>query len=199
MPRLSLTDFVDVVSTSGLPKSTKVSQIKHRETYHPAFDFYKPLRDHIVDMHCANQAKSTLAGILGNLQDQKKIDAYTSLVNGYRRWWGRKSFTWFDPPSGLYDAYGVEVSINPEVGLLINGSPHLIKLYFKSDSLSKNRVDIITHLMSKTLNGRCPAKTKMAVLDIRNAKLITPTVPISTLDATLNAEIAYIANIWPNI
>lgn len=199
MPRLSLTDFVDVVSTSGLPKSTKLSQIKHRETYHPAFDFYKPLRDYIVDIHRLNQSKTALSGILARLTDQKKIDAYPSLVNAYRSWWGRKTLTWFDPPSGLYASSGVEVSINPELGLQINGSQHLIKLYFKADSLSKNRVDVITHLMAKTLNGRCPSNTKMAVLDIRNAKLITTTVPIPTLDATLNAELAYIANIWPNI
>lgn len=120
-------------------------------------------------------------------------------MNGYRSWWGRKNLTWFDPPSDSYKSSGVEVSINPELGLIVNGSPHLIKLYFKADSLSKNRVDVITHLMAKTLERRCPADTKMAVLDVRNSKLITPTVPIPTLDATLNAELAYIANIWPNI
>jgi hypothetical protein len=45
MIRVSLTDFVDIVSKSGTPKATKVAQVKKRGRYEPAVDFYKPLRE----------------------------------------------------------------------------------------------------------------------------------------------------------
>ena len=88
--------------------------------------------------------------------------------------------------------------MNPELGLEIDGTPHLIKLYFKSDKLAKNRIDIITHLMSVVLSDQCPSpeETTMSVLDVRRAKLFSPTVPIQALDAILNAELAYVAHLW---
>ena len=49
MPQISLTDFVDIVSTSGTPKATKVKQVKYRPAYNPAIDFYKRIRDDIVE------------------------------------------------------------------------------------------------------------------------------------------------------
>ena len=45
--KISLTDFVDFVSKSGTSKLTKVKQIKGRRSYHPAFDFWKLMRDEI--------------------------------------------------------------------------------------------------------------------------------------------------------
>jgi hypothetical protein len=91
------------------------------------------------------------------------------------------------------------VSVNPELGLRINGTPHLVKLYFKADKLAKNRADIITHLMGKTLSGKAPAGCVMGVLDVRNARLLTSTVPIPGLDAQLDAEAAYWNTLWPRV
>lgn len=51
MPQLSLTDFVDIVSKSGRPKATKVLQVKERPEYEPAFDFYRPFREHVIETH----------------------------------------------------------------------------------------------------------------------------------------------------
>jgi len=89
------------------------------------------------------------------------------------------------------------------LGLKVDGAPHLIKLYFKSKPLEKNKVDIITHLMATTLSGLCPSTsntiTVMSVLDVRRGKLISPTVPISALMGMLQAELAYIATLWPSV
>jgi len=199
MPKISLTDFVDVVSASGTPKATKVSQIKNRRPYQPAFDFYKPIRDHITEIHQNNRPKVTVRDVLRKVNDPKKLAGYPALVDGYTRWWGRKSFTWFNPPDDLFSLHGVDVSVNPELGLKINGQPHLIKIYFKADPLSKNKIDIITHLMETCLSGQCPSGTIMSVLDLRRARQFSPTVPIATLDAILGAELAYIAALWSNV
>lgn len=199
MPRISLTDFVDIVSASGTPKATKVKQVKHRPPYHPAIDYYKQMRDGIVETHQISNDKSELQHHVGPISDAKKVENYGILMHAYKKWWGKKDLDWFDAPDEIYSAHGVDVSINPEVGLSINGTPHLVKLYFKADGLAKNKIDIITHLMQITLQAKCKKAAVMSVLDIRNSKLLSPTVPIPGLDATVNAELAYIAALWPNV
>jgi hypothetical protein len=188
MPQLSLTDFVDVVSRSGTPKANKVAEIKHRPPYQPAFDFYKAVRDGIVATHENARPKSFLVGILGRLSDPKKVAAYPEIISGYKRWWGAKMLKWFPPPSGLFSEHGIDIAVNPELGLEINGQRHLVKLYFKADPLAKNRIDIITHLMAVALGPDVANGTTMSVLDIRNSRLISPTVPIPHLKAMLSAE-----------
>jgi len=199
MPLFSLTDFVDVVAASGTPKATKVRQVKRRPRYTPAVDFYKPLRDSIVAAHRHDQRKTVLDTFLAGVTDKKKRTAYPPVVAGYKKWWGRKDLRWFGPAYERYERHGVEVSVNPELGLWIGSTPHLVKLYFKRDPLSKNRVDIITHLMATALLGACRDGTVMSVLDVRRSKLFAPTVPIDGLHAIVDAELAYIGALWPDV
>ena len=199
MPRLSLTDFVDIVLASGTPKMTKVAQIKKRKGYNPAFDFYKTIRDRIVDIHRNKYPKATIKKLIPTLTDTKKLEVYPMLISGYNKWWGKKSFNWFEPPSELFSQHGVDIRVNPELGLLIDGSPYLVKLYFKAKKLTKSRIDIITHLMGIALGGKCQTGTVMSVLDVRQAKLISPTVTIPNLVASISAELAYISALWPQI
>jgi len=199
MPRISLTDLVEVVSASGTRKAIKISQIKRRPKYKPAFDFYKTVRDKLAEVHKNNLPKSALDQSLIYVSDPKKLNIYPDIVRGYKKWWGRKSLVWFDPPDILFSKNGVDVSINPELGLELNGSPHLVKLYFKSDPLAKSRIEIITHLMGNSLSRMCPEHTKMSVLDIRNSKLITPNIPVPNMDAIIDAELAYISSIWNSL
>jgi hypothetical protein len=199
MPRISLTDFVDIVSKSGTPKATKVAQIKNRPDYEPAVDFYKPLREFIVDHHKRALPKFASAEALASIADPKKMTNYPEAIDGYRRWWGNKALEWFDTPVGTFSSHGVDVVVNPELGLVVNGRSYVIKLYFKADPLSKARVDIVTHMMEETLRGSLLGGEIMAVLDVRRAKLISPTVPIPRLTAALNAELAYVAAMWGSV
>jgi hypothetical protein len=45
--------------------------------------------------------------------------------------------------------------VNPELGLKIEGVPHVIKLYLKDDPpLVKNRVQLILHVLEKALSKK---------------------------------------------
>lgn len=194
MNKISLTDFVDIVSASGTPKATKVRQIKRRPAYEPAFDFYKQLREGIIANHQEGLGKREVNRSIGPLTDDRKRENYAAVVSGYKKWWGRKDLQWFEPPSGTFEAHGIGVRVNPELGLSINGRRHLVKLYFKADKLTKNKIDLITHIMETSLT--LSSEVVMAVLDCRRSKLISPTVPIKGLDGTLRAELAYVAALW---
>jgi hypothetical protein len=198
MPQISLTDFVDIVSASGTPKATKVRQVKRRPAYAPAADFYKPLRERIVEAHRFDYGRDYIDGAMADLTDQKKMKVYPPIVDGYKKWWGKKTLVWFDAPSFWYSKHGVDVAVNPELGLKINETPHLVKLYFKSDPLAKNKVDIITNLMAIVSSQDDPDPV-MSVLDIRRGKLFSPTVSIPGLTAMLDAELAYISALWPSL
>jgi hypothetical protein len=196
--RISLTDFVDFVSMAGTSKATKVAEIKGRSEYQPAFDFWKPLRKHIIHVHASGGDKSELDEILTTVNDPRKLGLYRTALQGYRRFWGRKSLEWFDPPRSAFSASGIEVAVNPELGLRIDGASCLIKLYFKAERLAKRRVDVILYLMEHELSSKCP-DTTFAVLDVQRGNAIGPTVTVPRLHASLVGELAYFATVWETI
>jgi len=67
MPAISLTTFVDFVIKSGTPRITYVRKTKqlYGQGYSPARDFWKPLRDRIVEMHSREKPCSVLNDLLG--------------------------------------------------------------------------------------------------------------------------------------
>lgn len=199
MPRITLTDFVEVVSKAGITKATKIAQIKNRGDYDPVLDFYKPLREGLVSIHKGAGGRSALGGILKRVQDPKKVKNYSALITGYRTWWGRKTLVWFRPTTATYAQHGVEVSINPELGLEINGQPHLVKLYLKDEKLSKTKVDLITGLMEVGLRSQVATTTSLSLLDVRNGKLFTSSLGSPAHQPMINAELSYIASLWPHV
>jgi hypothetical protein len=197
MPRIYLSDFADVVSRSGPPKATKVREIKNRPAYQPATDFYKPMRDGLIDLHRAARGKAAVTA-LGAPEDPKKVASYLALADGYKKWWGRKELAWFEPPRNVYTAHGVEVVVNPSLGLHVNGVPHLLRLHLKADKLTKVRADLIGALMLSTLASTVPG-TAMAVLDVRNSRLFVAGNGPDSVGAMIDAELAYIASLWPKV
>ncbi|MYM69478.1 hypothetical protein GTP45_21925 [Pseudoduganella sp. FT55W] len=199
MPNLSLSDLIDVVSKSGTPKATKVRQIKNRPAYQPAIDFYKPLRDAFVKIHTEGADRSSLDGIVPKLTDVKKITSYPELVEGYKKWWGKKKIGWFVPPRGTYSHAGIDISVNPELGLVIDGARVVIKLYMKADPISQYRVDLIPLLLELVLRDKCQAGDAVGLLDARKGKLHYLTVNPGTSKPILDAELAYVAALWPHV
>jgi len=198
MPTISLTSFVDFVTKSGRPKLTAVRSTKKQmdEGYGPEKDFYKRIREAIIEMHQTAGSISRVSAILPGLTHKSKVNLYPKLVEGYKKWRSRRGAEWFDPPSTIWSSGGLNVRVNPELGLKIKGTPHLIKLYFKEAELAKNKIDIVTHLMAVACASRAPDDCVMGVLDVRRSKLIKPTVPIEGLDIMLDSEAAYWVTAW---
>src|SRR5206468_586339 len=115
-------------------------------------------------IHRVGNPRSALTAFMAEVTDPKKRKNYPRAVNGYKKWWGQKTLGWFAPQRTVYTQHNVDVIINPELGLDINGTRHLVKLYFKEDSLSRLRIDIITRLMENRLRPLCQQNDVMAVL-----------------------------------
>lgn len=201
---VSLTSFVDIVRASGTAKLTAVRRVKQQQQrgYNRATDFYGPLRDRIRDGHRRGLAPKYVSDLMPTVTDPKKLTAYPTVIQGHKKWWGRKKMEWFDPARVVWSAGKVNVTVNPELGVRINGGdPYLIKLYFKAEPLSKRRIDVILHLLAiaaESMNGKTPPP-RVGVLDLRRGRLIEPTVPKQNLDLLLTGEAAFIESVWPNL
>jgi hypothetical protein len=121
---VSLTTFVDFVSKSGTRRLTCVREARsqYEEDYHPAKDYWRGLRNAIVNLHQDDRPREDLGGLLGRVPS-RKVDRYTECVTGYKKFMGRRAFEWFEPPHTRWEARGLNVRVNPELGLRIDGTP----------------------------------------------------------------------------
>lgn len=199
MPRITLTDFSDVVAKAGTPKATKVSQLKNRLAYDPAADFYKALREGLVHLHKHGGDKGSVLQIARGVTDPKKAANYPAMLAGYKKWWGRKQLMWFDPPGDVYSKFGIDVAVNPELGLKINGAPCVIKLHLKSEPLSKTRADLVVTLMHSVLGAGKTGGSDFAILDVRQSKVFTFAAAHKNFQPMVDAELSYIATLWSQV
>ena len=199
MINISLTDFIDYISKIGASKFTLANQIYSREEYHPAFDFWKPLRDGIIDFHKLDKDKSELDKILIDLTDKKKKTRYPSLIESYKLFLGRKKIEWFEPPFEEWKANDLRIRLNPELGLDINGNLYVIKLYFKTDKLSQMKADLILLLMNTQLKKGDFNKVTFAVLDVERNKLFEKTKLSEIHLPLLEGEALSFINIWNSL
>jgi hypothetical protein len=195
---ISLRDFLDVATKTGKPRVTKVRNIKHAERYSPATDFYKPLRQGIITAHKSGKPKGSLKGLLLGIGDKRKLSNYPLAIAGYDAWWGAHTLNWFDPPKGKYSKHGFEININPELGLEIDGTPHIIKLYLNIDPLLSHRAELIGALMTHVVGAFAPS-TSLGALDVRRSMLVRANGRTATLMGMADSVLADMAAIWPTV
>ena len=195
--KVTLTEFIDFVTTSGSPKLTAVRTAKknHTTKYDPKTDFYKPFRECVASMHIRQEPKIDLDALLADLQDPKKAANYPELAKGFCKFVKGRDLQWAAPPRAEWICGDLIVSINPELALHIDGQPYVIKMYLKSAKLTKFNVAIVNHLIELTLRPAIDPAI-IGVLSVRKAKLheLQPATP--GLTALLQGEAATFADIY---
>ena len=129
----------------------------------------------------------------------KKKDNFQEAIQGYKKFWGRKDLQWIEPVFKHWQIDDLDVKINPELGLMINGKPHVIKLYLKSDKLSKNKSDQILALLESELRRKAGKQTVFCVLDVRQGKLYCNEDKRKDLIPLLVGEARSFASIWNSL
>lgn len=197
MLSITMTTFVDFVSATGTARLTKVRQAKqfYGAPWAPERDFYKPFRDRVDDLFNAGWDAQKLRESLAGVTDPKKVDNYEECREGLTKWVGRKTITALPARRSTWTGGALQVSVNPELHVEIDGKPYLIKLYMKSDALSKPKANTSLHLLGK----KAAAGTTVGVLDVRRSKLFVPTVNIAGMDALLKAEATALVSLWEAI
>lgn len=90
--------------------------------YLPSQDYYSYLRQEVVDLIKNGRPKGDLDQVFG-LAPTARHDNYRNCVEGFKRWMGSKSFKWLEPVHGIWSASGLDVRVNPELHVLLNGEP----------------------------------------------------------------------------
>jgi hypothetical protein len=189
MDNVSLTYFVDFVLKAGTPKLTVVKEFKGRDEYDPQTDFYKPLREKLVEVFRTGASVSSMEAWAASVHEKKRA-AYLAVVAGLKKFVGRRDYEWFDPPRENFTLGSITLNVNPELGLKVEGVPHVIKVYLKDDPpLVKNRVQLILHVLEQALSRKSKGKT-FAVLDARKGRLHPIGSSPAGIDALLTGEAA---------
>ncbi len=176
----SMTNFVDWMLASGATKVAKVQDHKeHLDTN--ISDFYRPVRELIVDVSQWKKGVDEFDKFVGSITDKRAIVIFPEIVRGWKRFVKKVEPTTFIPPQQDWPVGGtidlgsgreqrVAIHINPEVGLVIKGEPHIVKLYMRGEPLSQARVDVTVALMEhlKTPSNK---PMKRAVMDVRKGEL----------------------------
>jgi hypothetical protein len=142
---------------------------------------------------------SQLSELLLNLKDGRKHVNYKLMVDAYQAWCKKKSISWFAPKKSAWSLGELPILVNPELGLVIDGQPHLVKLYFKDEPIKKNRIEPIGHLMQLACKKSMPKDCLCSILDVRRGKLHTPDVPVSGLTIQLECEATYWVKAWESL
>lgn len=197
---ISLTRFLDFTLKNGAPKYNSLKQTKAQSTeaYSPAKDYYKKIRDAIVDHHRNGTPFSSVERVASNVDNASKTINYPMIAKGYKTFRGHKHIDWFAPPSSGWVCNGVQVSVNPELGLEYSGKKHVIKLYFKDPKPKKIEVKAIISLMDAELQDSTRSLT-MGVLDVRRGRLFADVPPNPGLLTLMEGEAAAIAAMWARV
>lgn len=197
--KISLTDFIEFVSKVGTTKFTKVKEIKNRDPYHPNKDFWKALRDGIVDIHKHSLNKKKLDEVVNGLKDENKIKLYPHVIKQYQSFLGRKKTEFINPPNEDWIYGDIQVKLNPEIGLFIDDKPYIIKLYFKAEPLSKSKIDLIILMMNKYLRKGDYSEANFAVLDVCKKKLYETSKLDDRHLSLLEGECLSFSQMWNSI
>jgi hypothetical protein len=197
---ITQSDFIDFTMKTGLPRQTKVREIKERPEYDPKTDFWRQLRTGLIEYHrdgCPDPDQ--LDDIMRGISNPRKLSAYPPRIDGHKKFVRKKSIEWLRPPRTTWSGSGLTVIVNPEIGMTIDGVTYVTKLYFKEDSPTRSQVDLSLGMMDISLKGHVPEGTVMSILDVEAAKLYVPGSRTASVGPVLAGEAAAFVTIWNSL
>lgn len=199
MPEISLTDFVNFVSRTGTSRLTVVKDVRSRGEYDPIRDFWKDLRHGLIEFHRGGESgKADLDTLLDGQPEVRKTH-YKEAISGYKKFLGRKSVHWFEPPRVTWSRGGLDIRVNPELGLVLNGEPHIIKVNFRTRGLNKRQIECVLLLLEDALRPIVGKKEHFSVLDVCSGKLFTSDQPRRYLAPYLLGEATSFCTMWQEL
>lgn len=194
---ISLIDFADYVMRVGPSQLTKVRELCFREDYHPSHDFWKGLREAIQKFHITGSKDiSIIDNALLSIKDRKKINCYPVAAKGYKRFLGRKTVGWFVPNRDTWRFKELQVRVNPDLGLVIDGTRYLVKLHFKAGPIDAHKLKLVFALMRTCLSPEESQNTKMAVIEVAKGKMYIEGKFDPTISVVLEAQAISFIHLW---
>lgn len=196
MASVTLTTFMDYVVAAGTRKLTCVRKAKKQygQGYDPRTDFYKPLREGIIEMHKQGFETSYLDEVLSRVTDPKKLTSYPKCIDGYCACLGDRPVEYSPYKPRKWESSGLEVRVNPELMLTIRRVRYAVKLYFKAEPIPQGAIAPMLRMIEMSVPKSL--KAKPAIIDLQHSRMHTRNELDPSLDALLKAEAASFAVLW---
>ena len=199
--QIGLTQFIEFSTKGSSAKLNAVRKIKYQDDYHPAKDYWKQLRDGIIKFHEENLDLEFFDYLLEGI-DEKKKKNYKHSISQYLSFIKKRNIEWFSPGKSAWFTDDFSVRSSPELGLIIDGEPHLVKLYFKGKSEKidiRNIKSTLTLLSSSTYDKSHQPSVNKSVLNLQNKKLYINSELNEELLLALKSEAGQFMFLWNNI
>lgn len=195
--KVSLTSYIDYLVAVGPKKIDTVRKIKCRDKYSPMTDHWKQFRDAICDFH----DQSTWGKVpffdqfLKSNTNPKKANSFKIAAENYKKFLGRKKIESLVAKKAEWAHGDLKLSINPELFLNIDGERTIIKLAFKSSSLSTAQMQMALALMSDSINPKSEIDT-IGIYDAKANKLVKSSGKDERLMMLIRTESDAFVTIW---
>ena len=187
MALVPLSLFVEFTVAQG---TTRVACVGDTEReYDPRADFYKGLRERTVRQFVDGWNAQAFRRLMQEVKTPREQASYEACRTGLTQWARNKTITASRAPNKNWEAAGLEVRVNPELRLTVDGEKYVVKLYFKADELTAARRENTLFLLSET----APQGIEAAILDARRGELITLQEQDPSLDALMISDAAAFA------
>jgi hypothetical protein len=158
--------FADFIEKKPNSKKKYVSKVMNQGQYQPQEDYYLQLRQKLKSVFRNHSSIEELNGLLKKI-NPRKFNNYETLIDQIQNFMQGKTYAWLNPPRYKIDYSGLELTVNPEIGLSMNGNNYFIKMYFKQETMSKTKAQIMQRIMQDAFKKDFP-NAHFAIWDIRN-------------------------------
>jgi hypothetical protein len=193
--QITSTTYIDFLLATGLARVSKVRDARRQYEggYSQGSDFYRPMREGIITMHREGHDTSFLDQIVADTLPQRRAH-YRACADGYRKFMRDKQFVWTRRPKpDIWKHGGLQVLVNPELLLTVDGRPHRVKLYFKGENLRQSRADLLIELLKSAGDDGTAA---VGMLDVRRSKLFIQKKYSPDFPVLLRSEALSFAAMW---
>ncbi|WP_143007009.1 hypothetical protein [Paenibacillus tianmuensis] len=198
---IGFTQFIDFTIKQGQAKLSHVRQVKNQEDYHPAKDFWKAYRDGVREMHENGYSYDYLDRIAASAHIRKKSH-YVEAVKQYKKYFKNRQVEWFDPGKSFWTFGDLAVRSTPELGLIIDGKKHLVKIYLKEndDRFDRWTINSALALMANSTRSKVDGDdVTFSVFHVKKAKRFDKQDLNEDDLIILEGEAAHFVELWRRI
>jgi hypothetical protein len=192
---LRLPVFARFARSTLRSKRTVVRNASVESVYGVEKDFYKRVRDAIKKLHRNGGDLRELSEVPDRVSEARQGHS-RAVANGFIAWAQAHDPEYFVPPKGTWRHRDVKVTVNPELGVVINGRPHILKLNYTAMPTHAEEAPVMAHLMHRTLGRRAPKGCRMGVLDVRTGRMVTTGRPKVAMDSVVEGCAAEVSALW---
>jgi hypothetical protein len=193
--QVTSTTYMDFLLRTSIARLRVVREAREQYEdggYQQGQDYYRRMREGIVDMHRIGGDSAALWQIVEAAPVRKRTN-FEACAKGYEAWMRKRGFIWSRrPASRLWKHGGLSVIVNPELLMRIDDEPHRVKLYFKAPPIKQAGANLVIHLFEAV----SPTDAHIAVLDVRRGKMFRKTRSSRDYETVLRSEALSFSAMW---